>query len=592
VSDATAASSAAQPSQTASQEKINSAFEAILGRFQGVRRGQNGNYLALCPAHEDKKQSLSIKLANDTILLKCFAGCQTKAIVEAAKLTLKDLFLGPAKNGFAPRREVASYAYHDASGQLLYEVVRYEPKNFSVRRPNGAGGSFQNLCGVQPVIYNLPEVLAAETVYVFEGEKDCEQAREAGLVATCNAFGAGKWRPEFNEYFRGKRVVVIADADAPGLAHAKDVANSLAGSAASVKLIEAMPAAKDFAEWFEAGGTPQQFAELVNSTAELGETIFHTYQEFLTAPGLSFAIAGFVQNDAATVIGGLSEHGKTWILLSIAKALLQGKGSKLWDYFDVIETAEKVVYLIPESTLGPFGHRVKKMGLLEHVRSGRLLVRTLSKGPKLPLNDPSIVRAVKGAYVMLDTLVRFREGDENSPDDLLATNMFNLLAAGSRAPVAAHHSPKAFEQGNRMTKEAILRGTGDIGAMFAVGWGVKQLDRAQNVIHIENIKARDFDPCGPFQLTGRPSIDETGDFIMSKRPGECGSLEEEQPLRNKGGGASQDTRELMAAKAEFLRQWLTAEPGLSSKNLSDRFEAFGIKLGDSAVRRYRKKLGL
>jgi hypothetical protein len=32
-----------------------------------------------------------------------------------------------------------------------------------------------------------------------------------GLVATCNAGGAGKWRPEYVEHFRGRRVVVLPD---------------------------------------------------------------------------------------------------------------------------------------------------------------------------------------------------------------------------------------------------------------------------------------------------------------------------------------------------------------------------------------------
>ncbi len=61
------------------------------------------------------------------------------------------------------------------------------------------------------VPYNLPEVLKADMVFIPEGEKDVETLREIGLTGTTNPRGAGKWRAEFNEYFRNKDVVVLSD---------------------------------------------------------------------------------------------------------------------------------------------------------------------------------------------------------------------------------------------------------------------------------------------------------------------------------------------------------------------------------------------
>src|SRR5215472_14977916 len=41
----------------------------------------------------------------------------------------------------APRsKPVAIYPYTDADGDLLYEVLRYEPKRFQHRQPDGHGG--------------------------------------------------------------------------------------------------------------------------------------------------------------------------------------------------------------------------------------------------------------------------------------------------------------------------------------------------------------------------------------------------------------------------------------------------------------------
>ena len=59
-----------------------------------------------------------------------------------------------------------------------------------------------------------------------------------GLIATCNPEGAGKWRSEFNEHFKGRSVVILPDNDADGLKHAEDVARNLHGVAKSVRVIQ------------------------------------------------------------------------------------------------------------------------------------------------------------------------------------------------------------------------------------------------------------------------------------------------------------------------------------------------------------------
>jgi len=324
--------------------------------------------------------------------------------------------------------------------------------------------------------------------------------------------------------------------------------------------------------------------------------MFHSYADFENCAPLSFAIGGFLQNDGATMIGGLSGHGKTLILCSIAKALLSGKGGRLWDLFPVEENCLRVVYLVPECSLAPFKHRLQLFGLYSYLAPNdeRLLVRTLSKGPTPCLSDPRILFAVKGAHVILDTAVRFAEGDENSATEMargLANDIFSLLGSGARSVIAAHHSPKPFAKENRMTLENVLRGSGDVGAMLTTAWGVKQIDAASNILHIENIKPRDFQPCGPFQIIGRPHIDDSGDFQILKRPGECGSLMDEQELeRNRGGGAPEAVKEAKAANKALMRGWIAENPEISSGDLVKMFADNGIKIDGSSIRRYRKEL--
>ncbi len=53
----------------------------------------NGSWASLCPAHDDNSPSLSIsEVADGKVLLKCHAGCETEAVVEALGLTMADLF--------------------------------------------------------------------------------------------------------------------------------------------------------------------------------------------------------------------------------------------------------------------------------------------------------------------------------------------------------------------------------------------------------------------------------------------------------------------------------------------------------------------
>ncbi len=152
------------------------------------------------------------------------------------------------------RQIVAEYNYTDEAGGLLFQVVRYAPKDFRQRCPDGQGGWIWKLDGARRVLYHLSEVLKAASVLVTEGEKDVETARKMDLVATCNVCGAGNWRDEYSEALRNKNIAIIADADEPGRNHAQAVAVSLQGKAASIKLIE-LPGAKDLSEWVTRGGT-------------------------------------------------------------------------------------------------------------------------------------------------------------------------------------------------------------------------------------------------------------------------------------------------------------------------------------------------
>lgn len=205
---------------------------------------------------------------------------------------MTDLFVRPEPTVSVPARVVATYAYTDETGNLLFEVLRYEPKNFRQRRPDGHGSWLWNLNGTRRVLYNLPTLKSSDSVLICEGEKDCECARRLGLIATCNPGGAGKWRPEYSEPLRRKQVAIIPDRDEPGRKHARDVARSLLGLAESVKIIE-LPTGKDLSEWAAPGGpgTREQLLALIRTIANLTASEVASWSDSPAQPGRGFRLA-------------------------------------------------------------------------------------------------------------------------------------------------------------------------------------------------------------------------------------------------------------------------------------------------------------
>jgi hypothetical protein len=262
-------------------------LERLLAKTPDAKPTGNG-YSARCPAHEDRRASLSLAEGEDgRALVHCHAGCKPEAICAAVGLTVLDLMptadrlprrsqnsrkaarrANKGNNGSAPQI-VAAYDYRDETGHVLFQAVRYEPKDFRQRRPDGQGGWTWSVQGTRSVPYRLPELLAEPTraVVIAEGEKDCDNLARIGVVATCNAGGAGKWTAEHAAFLRGRHVAIVPDNDEAGRNHAQQVARSLHGVADSVRVVElpGLPAKGDVSDWLAAGGTKDELMRLVKA---------------------------------------------------------------------------------------------------------------------------------------------------------------------------------------------------------------------------------------------------------------------------------------------------------------------------------------
>jgi putative DNA primase/helicase len=250
-------------------------------RVPKAHRSEHGAWSGCCLAHDDRSPSLSWRDGNTCVLVRCHAGCPFEKIVAAFNVRPGQLRYDSNGDGQARDRDAttsariaaAIYDYTDARGALLYQEVRYEPKDFRLRRPDGAGGWIWNLNGLPAALYRLPELAEARRVYVPEGPKDCDTLAALGLTATTNHGGAGKWREEHTAALGAAavpEVVVLRDNDRAGEAHAVSVASALVAAGLRVKRLT-LPGplrdkhGEDVSDWVAVGHTATELEALADA---------------------------------------------------------------------------------------------------------------------------------------------------------------------------------------------------------------------------------------------------------------------------------------------------------------------------------------
>jgi hypothetical protein len=257
-------------------------FDWFLDRLslEGARIIDKRDILCRCPAHDDYSPSLHLREDDQGLLVHCFAGCSPSDIAEcledeAPRMSKPKLIPTPRDRGAV----VAKYDYCNTEGEVVYRKLRLNPKSFEFRRPvvvpartegpvqhseyvswrlglKDRDGSYL----VAPIPYNLPSLIDAADVWLVDGEKDTDRLTADGVVATCSPYGMARWRPEWDEFFRDKRVTVVADRDDPGYKAAAEVAARIDGIAASVRVVEAIEG-KDAFDHLEAGHGVDAFRE-------------------------------------------------------------------------------------------------------------------------------------------------------------------------------------------------------------------------------------------------------------------------------------------------------------------------------------------
>ncbi len=426
------------------------------------------------------------------------------------------------------RREVAAYPYTDENGELLFEVVRYEPKDFRQRRPDGRGGHVQNIKGVRLVPYRLPDLIEAlaqdRTVFLVEGEKDVDRLWALGVPATCNPAGAGKWRDEFSPMFDGADVVILPDNDDAGREHAEKVARSLVGHASRVRVVELpnLPRKGDVSDWLRAGGTVEALHELVDQSPvwrPKNPTRLPVvwYGDEDAAPPLSWMVKGLLVDGGFSAVYGGPGASKSFLVLDLALHIAHGL-----DWFGRRVRQGPVLYVSGEGASGmllrmkawrrekgdgsraPFALVPSSVNLFDDDTGAEMLiddVKAHAAALEVPLR-----------LVVLDTLSRMiGSGDEDKARDInVVVQRAEKIQRETGAHVLiVHHSGKDRDRG--------MRGSN---ALLGAADAVIEVSRHEEsgICEGKIVKVKDGSADAPFKYTLRQSVlgvDEEGEDITS-----------------------------------------------------------------------------
>lgn len=469
--------------------------EEIARHLGGAKRSGN-NWSCRCPAHEDNKASLSITHnINGKLLVHCHAGCDPLDVISilksqglwasSAKTTPPVAIPPPATINLPPSEPsqkakiVATYDYTDEDGQLLYQAVRFDPKDFRQRAPKPDGTWSWSIKGVRRVLYRLPEVLAAvadhKPIYICEGEKDVEAARSLGLTATCNAMGAdngtgNKWFAEFAQVFAGADVIVVPDQDEAGIRHAEWVISTLRGTAKSVGVIN-FPMGKDLSDWINAGADADDIqAAIVDAFAVDAPVQAPTREfQFLDVADLvsdikpiEWLVRDFFERDSIALIYGAPGSGKSFFAVDIAASIAMGNA-----WFGRKVHQGPVFYIAGEGHNG-LARRFKAWEVSRETPIARGCIYK-SAGALSILDEEAVLAMVHiieemsqpPKAVFIDTLARnFGAGDENSTEDMsrfIAHIDKHIRNRWSCLVVIVHHSGHNMERarGSSALKAAV-----------------------------------------------------------------------------------------------------------------------------------------
>jgi 5S rRNA maturation endonuclease (ribonuclease M5) len=409
-----------------------------------------GGFKVLCPAHSDNNPSLTITEGTDhPVLMHCHAGCTVAEIVKATGLEWNQILAERERETTGGRRIVAQYDYVDEHGEMLFQAIRFDPKGFAQRRPDGASWVW-NLRGVRRILFRLPQIIEAvkngEQIWVCEGEKDAETLANLGLASTTNPMGAGKWLDEYSQTLAEATVTVVSDKDTAGQAHARAVRENLMKYGARVRIVEAA-VGKDATDHVLGGRAVEDFVVTVPFDNDAGVSLALDVDEYLGQDigTPEFVIDRTLARGEVLMITGFEGHGKSTLLKQIAMMTSFGV------HFTTLQPMppKKVLFIDGENTTMDNYADFKKLRWLADQDS------SAARGAdreKLFILEPGPINL--GDEQTFAWLIERVQGHQ--PDLIIIGPIYNLVARDLSSEDEARKLKAAIDSARRVCNSAVI----------------------------------------------------------------------------------------------------------------------------------------
>lgn len=394
------------------------AFERVIAalerRGHRVRRQGHNRATTTC-THDgaDNPAALSVFDNGSRVVFWCFTReCRSDEIADSLGLTWKDMYDEPTGD------DLATYRYDDGR-----TVHRKASKQF---RQTGHKGP--------PTLYHASRIQEAITkgrvVYVVEGEEDVHSLEAIGHTATTAPMGARNFDKVDVSPLVGAHVVAIPDGDDEGSRWAELVAEKLAGVAASLRF--ARPAhGKDASDHIAAGLGAADFA-IEDPDADRRAGVLRKYPALDLArildpnrPAREYVVAGLIPAGASVSLAAPAGTGKSLLALALALAVARGRHAFAGL---TIQRPRRVLYVDMENTEDDLAERFESFGVRRGDTLGALTYLSLPSLPPLDTRQGGeelmgildAYQLERNDFVILDSLQRVTEGEENASDTMRA----------------------------------------------------------------------------------------------------------------------------------------------------------------------------
>jgi len=556
-------------------------LEKILSRLGGVRetnsKDPKKSHIALCPAHDDRKPSLSLGTGADgRALVKCFTGCEYEDIMRAIGLTKRDGFPEGVRGA---GQHTATYEIRDRGGVLRAFKRRYDYENGEKTTPwyqpdgktkglNGTPVKRMPLYGSERVA-DWPD---EDLVLLVEGEKAKDALKEAGIHAVATTTGASVVpEPEVFAVLAGREVCLWPDNDDEGCRHMQGVAERLHGLAREIR-------------WYEWGAAPPK------GDAADHPNLADLHEELASAPlwepgdagpdtpgrpGIETISASSVKPEEVewlwdkripygklTIFDGDPDQGKSVVTMDIAARVSRGRGFPDGATCDAGNVAIANVEDGVADTIVPrlmaHGADLERIQIINGIPDSDGNTRILD----IPGDVPILERLVESRNIKLlivDPVLTMLGGDANKDQDArkALTPLRDMAERTGCAVIAVRHLNKS------VGLKAIQRGGGNMGligvARAGAFFATDPEDDARRIMAPHKSNLAEKAPSRLYRITSAEVIHEGKAIKGVARIEWMGVSEYDANGLAADGNTPHERSELEDAK-RFLRDELSAGP--------------------------------